>query len=123
MATVSETIPAALRPSVDAALHWFNAREDVAFEVTGILDADAALAEAEARTLRLVLCGGDRCEQHAFRVAPARDGFDVALADAPAPDRTGNPELDPPPGALRDWLDRALAKHRFVVVLFSRGFW
>jgi hypothetical protein len=121
--TVSETVPEALRPSVAAALHWFNTQEDVAFEVTGILDADAAQVETGPRTLRLVLCGGDRCEQHSFRITPVGDGFDVALTEAPAPARTTNPELDPPPGALRGWLDRTLAKHRFVVVLFYRGFW
>ncbi len=122
MPTVSETIPDALRPPVDAALRWFNARENAEFEVTGILDAEAALGETGPRTLRLVLCGGDRCEQHAFRVIPAGDGFEVAPADADDPAPT-DPELDPPPGALRDWLDRTLTKHRFVVLLFYRGFW
>ena len=41
-------------------------------------------------------------------------------ADGPAELRS---ELDPPPGARRGWLDSALAKHRFIVLVFYRGFW
>ena len=46
MPEVSETIPDALAPRVDAALAWFNSSAESAgdiFKVTGILDADAAL--------------------------------------------------------------------------------
>jgi hypothetical protein len=122
--TVHETIPAELRPEVDAALAWFNRREGASFEVTGIVDPETALATSGARELRLVLCGGDRCEQQTFRVTANGDGFDVALADAAAPDLAAPPpELDPPPGARRSWLDRALAEHAFVVLVFYRGFW
>ena len=31
--------------------------------------------------------------------------------------------LDPPPGARREWIDRVLAQHAFVVLVFYRGFW
>ena len=128
MTTVQETIPDALRPEVDAACAWFNGREDVPFEVTGIVDAETALAAPGPRTLRLVLCGGDRCEQRSFVVRQGPAGYDVAFADeSPAASDSGDappsPELDPPPGARRGWLDRELAKHRFVVLVFYRGFW
>ena len=63
MTNVQETIPDALEGEVAAALTWFNANEDERFEVTGILDPEAALGSAGPRDLRLVLCGGDRCEQ------------------------------------------------------------
>jgi hypothetical protein len=63
MSTVSETIPAALKPDVDAALDWFNRDQPIPFEVTGILGPDDALASDAPRKLKLVLCGGDRCEQ------------------------------------------------------------
>jgi hypothetical protein len=126
MTTVQETIPEALRSDVDAALAWFNGRETVAFDVTGILDPDVALEAAGARELRLVLCGGDRCEQRSFRVTARGDGYDVSLLEDAAPavaDGQAPAELDPPPGALRGWLDRTLGQHAFVVLVFYRGYW
>ena len=63
MTTVQETIPEGLRPDVEATLAWFNRRQDVAFEVTGIVDPEDALEASGARELRLVLCGGDRCRR------------------------------------------------------------
>jgi len=125
MTNVQETIPDALEGEVAAALTWFNANEDERFEVTGILDPEAALGSAGPRDLRLVLCGGDRCEQRSFRVDGRPGAWDVTLLDeAPAPDDAAPaPELDPPPGARRGWLDRELARHPFVLLVFYRGFW
>lgn len=124
MTSVSETIPEALQPEVGAALAWFNQQQDVAFEVTGIVDGDAALSASDSRELRLVLCGGDRCEQRSFRVTRAGSDFEVGFLEQAEPGRDTLPaELDPPPGAMRGWLDQALAKHAFVVVVFYRGFW
>jgi hypothetical protein len=124
---VDEVIPEPLRPEVDAALAWFNRERQAEFEVTGIIDADESLAAGGPRELRLVLCGGELCEQRTFRVSRDLDGYSVALHDAPA---TGLPhtdavpaELDPPPGARRSWLDTALKQHAFVVLVFYRGFW
>jgi hypothetical protein len=127
MATVSETIPESLRPEVDAAIAWFNAAQADAFEVTGIVDADLTIASSEPREMRLVLCGGGTCQQRSFQVSSAAAGFDVAFSE-PAAATAGAPEalqaeLDPPPGARRDWLDSVLGKHRFVVLVFYRGFW
>ncbi|MFT5441326.1 MAG: hypothetical protein ACI8W3_000367 [Myxococcota bacterium] len=127
MATVSETIPNGLKPQVDAALHWFNSTQDCEFEVTGILDADDALAGTDPLELRLVLCGGDTCQQQSFKVAKADSGFDIQLAttEVTANETTTQlqAELDPPPGPRRGWLDSVLAKHPFVVLVFYRGFW
>ena len=126
MAIVSETIPAALQPRVAAALAWFNASSDAApdeFKVTGILDADEALNGSDE--LRLIMCGGDRCEQRSFRVTGTDEAWEVQLADsviAPTGDRP-QAELDPPPGVRSDWLDKTLSQHAFVVLLFYRGFW
>ena len=128
MPTVSETIPAALQADVDAALAWFNREQPIPFEVTGILDADAALGTDMPRELRLVLCGGDRCEQRSFRVASNERGepevgfldeADVSVSGS----TTDQAELDPPPGARRSWLDRTLDRHDLTVILFYRGFW
>lgn len=126
MTTVEETIPDALQPEVEAALAWFNQSEDVAFEVTGILDPQAALEASGSRDLQLILCGGDRCERRSFRVTQSGSGYEVAaVEDDPAPEseRQAPARLDPPPGARRGWLDRALTQHAFVVLVFYRGFW
>ncbi len=125
MTNVQEAIPEDLRPDVGAALAWFNRREDVAFEVTGILDPEAALEASGTRELRLVLCGGDRCEQRSFRVTANGDDYDVALVDdvQAVADGQTPAELDPPPGARRGWLDHTLTQHAFVVLVFYRGYW
>jgi hypothetical protein len=111
MPQVSETIPEALTPRVDAAVSWFNASAEAAedeFKVTGILDADEALRGS--KELRLILCGGGRCEQRSFRVGGTVDAWEVEFAD-------------PPPGPRLRWLDEKLSQHAFVVLLFYRGFW
>ncbi len=126
MTTVEETIPDALQPEVEAALAWFNQSEGVAFEVTGILDPQAALEASGSRELHLILCGGDRCERRSFRVTESGSGYDVAaVEDDPALGTEGQApaRLDPPPGARRGWLDRVLTQHAFVVLVFYRGFW
>jgi len=122
---VNEHIPEPLMSRVDAAVAWFNDSADAAgdtFKVTGILDADAALQGSYE--LKLILCGGDRCEQRTFRVSGESPSFLVEQAD-PMPVASGKPqaELDPPPGARLGWLDSVMAQHAFVVVLFYRGFW
>ena len=122
---VNEQIPEALSPRVEAAVAWFNASADAAgdiFKATGILDANAALQGSDE--LKLILCGGDRCEQRTFRVSGESPSFLVEQAN-PMPVASGKPqaELDPPPGARLGWLDSVMAQHAFVVVLFYRGFW
>lgn len=127
MTTVSEVIPEALQPEVDAALAWFNTTQEHEFEVTGILDPDLALRASAPRELRLVLCGGDTCQQRSFRVTQAVGGFEVADGDADevaaAASQPLQAELDPPPGPRRGWLDSVLGKHAFVLLVFYRGFW
>ena len=126
MATVSETIPDVLQPEVDAALAWFNRSQADEFEVTGIIDAELAVATNGARELQLVLCGGDTCQQQSFVVSGAAQGFDVAYANPNATSEASaepQAELDPPPGPRRAWLDTVLGQHAFVVLVFYRGFW
>lgn len=127
MTIVHEAIPEALQPQVDAAVAWFNERESETFSVTGILDPDASHVSSSASELRLVLCGGDRCEQRSFQVDQTSDGFEVAFAERQGASSAGREEpvaeLDPPPGALRGWIDRVLPRHEFVVLLFYRGYW
>jgi hypothetical protein len=126
MQDVSENIPSGLQPRVEAALAWFNASADAQkqiFKVTGIIDPDEALAGSDE--LRLILCGGDRCEQRSFRVSRAIDSWAVEPLEKPAEEGDKKPiaKLDPPPGAHYSWIDRALSQHSFVVLLFYRGFW
>ena len=122
---VSETIPDPLSPRVEAALEWFNDSADAAgenFKVTGILDAEAALAGSDE--LKLILCGGDRCEQRSFRVTGSSPNFSVASSDdIAAKGDKPQAELAPPPGVRLTWLDSVMAQHAFVVLLFYRGFW
>ncbi|MFK7898472.1 MAG: hypothetical protein AB8G23_21750 [Myxococcota bacterium] len=126
---MTETIPDELQVWVDAALESFNAEQSTPFDVTGILDSETSLGMGSTRDLRLVLCGGDACEQHSFRVTQTSSGFEVAsLSERDA--GTAGPdgvevlaELDPPPGARRNWLSQAQARHKFIVLVFYRGFW
>ena len=126
MPTVSETIPDTLQPRVEAAIAWFNASEVAAgdeFKVTGILDADETLHGS--KELRLILCGGDRCEQHSFRVSGTVNDWKVEFANTASVQTGEKPQadLDPPPGARINWLAQTLSQHAFVVLLFYRGFW
>ena len=122
---VSETIPDQLSPRAEAALAWFNESPDAAgetFKVTGILDAETALAGSDE--LKLILCGGDRCEQRSFRVTGSSPNFSVESSDEiTAKSDKPQAELAPPPGVRLFWLDSVMAQHAFVVLLFYRGFW
>ena len=122
---VMETIPSVVSERVDAAVAFFNDSDLAAgdtFSATGIIDADSFLNHSG--DLKLILCGGDRCEQHTFRVTGTSSPWAIEMANNPSAS-TGKPqaELDPPPGARLPWLDAAIAQHAFVVLLFYRGFW
>lgn len=123
MAKVSDSIPETLQPEVDAAINWFNAQSSDDFTVTGIVDAEESLASTDERELRLVLCGGDMCQQKKFSVRRTGDSFTVSFTDEPPISNGTQAELDPPPGARKAWLDNVISKHKFVVLVFYRGFW
>lgn len=122
---VSETIPSALSERVDAAVAFFNDSDLAAgdtFSATGIIDADSALDQSY--DLKLILCGGDRCEQHTFRVTGTGSPWAIEIANnQSAFAGKSQAELDPPPGARLPWLDAVISQHAFVVLLFYRGFW
>ena len=108
---------------MDAAINWFNAQSADEFKVTGIVDAEDSLAQSDEKELRLILCGGDICQQKRFKVLRSGDSFSVSFTDE-APIANGTQaELDPPPGARNAWLDDVVSKHKFVVLVFYRGFW
>ncbi len=123
MATVSDIIPEELQSEVNAAIAWFNTQQASVFEVTGIVDAQQSMTSTVSKELRLVLCGGDICQQKSFNVTSTDLGFDVSLVDEEAAYSEVQAELDPPPGARREWLDSVINEHKFVVLVFYRGFW
>ncbi|MEX2206072.1 MAG: hypothetical protein WEF50_07595 [Myxococcota bacterium] len=119
---IVEEIPEALRAEVSAALAWLNERRGRSFAVTGVVDPEQAERSRDlAHDLTLILCDGDLCVREQLRVRPGRGGFEISSADLASEDPPA--ELDPKPGARFGWLDAALAKHAFVVLVFYRGFW
>ena len=123
MVKVVDNIPANLTEDTAVALQLFNTSQPEEFRVTGILDPDAIDPSAVSRQLQLILCGGDRCEQHTFVIeGHGADRF-ARLLESPLFPEDPEPELDPPPGPRATWLDKVLEKHKFTVILFYRGFW
>jgi hypothetical protein len=131
MPRVEESIPAHLTDEAEAARAWFSREQGSEFKVTGIVDPDDVPdrdAATGARPLQLILCGArdgqDVCLREGFEVRRASGGFEVALLAAATP-KVGSPAplLDPPAGVRAGWLDQALARHAFVVLVFYRGFW
>ena len=123
MPNVVEEVPVALQPAVAAALAWVRQHRGEAFDLTGLVDPEDALAKppGEAVELGLVLCDGEACVREQVQVRPDGPGFQVTALEADG--HVIPPELDPPPGIRKGWLDTELARHAFVVVLFYRGFW
>jgi hypothetical protein len=131
MPHVEESIPVHLLAEAEAARAWFSHDRGSAFELTGIVDPDQVTERDPStgvRQLQLILCGTqdgqDVCLREAFEVWPSDTGFEVMLLEDSTPD-LGSPAplLDPPAGVRTGWLDAALARHAFVVLVFYRGFW
>jgi len=68
-----------------------------------------------------VLCDGEICACEQVRVSPLTNGnrFSLVAKQAPAIP----PLLDPPEGIRGGWLDKVLADHEFVLLLYYRGLW
>ena len=131
MPRIEETIPDALAAEAEAARAWFARNRGSEFKLTGIVDPEDVRerdSTAAARELQLILCGSqdgqEVCLRERFEVRPASDGFEVVHLEDTAP-ALGSPAplLDPPVRVRAKWLDEALAKHLFVVLVFYRGFW
>ena len=92
--------------------------------VTGIVDAEDSFAStdekrASPRTLRRRHVASKRN----LTLLRSGDSFTVSFADEPPIANGTQAELDPPPGARKAWLDDVISKHKFVVLVFYRGFW
>ena len=120
---VSEETPTELQAASEAALEWINATQESHYEITGVIDAEAAVARARAGSfeLGLVLCDGDVCAREQVVVERSAEGFRVSAAEVDDPLRP--PLLDPPIGIRTGWLNARLDKHKFVVLVFYRGLW
>ncbi|MDE0885651.1 MAG: hypothetical protein OSB70_08975 [Myxococcota bacterium] len=117
---VSNTIPAALEPGVEIALLWFNSHESAEFEVTGIVGPPESADEGG--DLQLILCGAGLCRQETFRVVSLPEGPRVDwISGERSAGGESVAELDPPPGALRNWIDEVSSRHSFTVFLFYRA--
>ena len=131
MPRIEESIPEAFRDEAEAARAWFSGQRGSPFKLTGIVDPET-VAEPDpatrARRLQLILCGvedgQDVCLRETFEVRSAAAGIEVSLVEDATPE-VGSPAplLDPPAGVRSGWLDAALARHAFVVLVFYRGFW
>ena len=123
MSTISTTIPDDLAAPTAAAVRWFSDANGVEFKATGIVEPSSRDA------LTLILCGEqdgqELCLKEKFSLTPG-DGerYRVEHLAAEQPEiGSVAPELDPPAGERSGWLDEALQRHRFVLLLFYRGFW
>ncbi len=119
----SVEIPSELQQPASEALAWINASQTRSYELTGLVDYEGALATESGMPyeLGLVLCDGELCAREQVRVTPTAAGFEFSLVAAAA--REIPPLLDPPEGVRRAWLDEAISKHKFVLLLFYRGLW
>ena len=116
-----EDIPDHLKPAAQAALSWINDARASDYSLTGLVDADDIATVGEPFEFGLVLCDGEICAREQVRVVPDGDAFHFDFVDESEPEIP--PRLDPPVGVRREWLDRQLEQHEFVVLLFYRGLW
>lgn len=90
--------------------------------MSGVVDPEAAeRAAGPPHELTLILCDGDLCVRERVRVHSAGAGFEIEGADAAREDPPA--QMGPLPEVRRGWLDGALDRHAFVVLVFYRGFW
>ena len=116
-------IPTELIVPAEAAVKWLNAERGTAFELTGLVDSDAASSALTNGTLELnlILCDGDVCARE--RVDVTNNSGTYAFSSIAANDHAIPPLLDPPAGVRRGWLDEQLATYDFILLLFYRGRW
>ena len=124
MPSVVEEIPERLQPAADAALAWINVQQGAQFRITGLVDPDAALAGSlpESRWTWASCCAmaiSVSASRYACRAVG--DGYEVSGVEAGAAEIPV--QLDPPVGIRREWLDKQLEKHEFILLLYYRGLW
>ncbi|MGI9325437.1 MAG: hypothetical protein ACR2PZ_09485, partial [Pseudomonadales bacterium] len=65
-----ESIPAPLKSSAEAALAWVNETQHSSYDLTGLVDYEAALAaqSGQGYEFGLILCDGEICAREQIRV-------------------------------------------------------
>lgn len=123
MTKVIEDVPAQLQSASTAAVNWINEKRGTSYMLTGLVDPDLMWQpEAGLATeMALVLCDDGSCAREQIRIQMQDDGYQIASIDAQ--DTLIPPHLDPPQHTRRSWLDGELSKHKFIVIVFYRGFW
>jgi len=122
---VQQQVPEHLGDQANAALAWFSNYKGADFKITGIIEEEPGALSGPTNDLQLILCGTldgqDVCLREAFRVTDDHQVTHIPENDRPA--GSPAPELDPPEGIRKGWLDQVLADSEFVVLLFYRGLW
>lgn len=123
MTTVVEDIPVQLQPAADAALLWINETQEASYKLAGLVDPDLSWQPQTGMPMdmALVLCDNETCAREQVRVQLRGDGYQIAAIAAE--DALIPPHLDPPMNVRRGWLDAQMHKHKFIVLVFYRGFW
>ena len=123
MAQVIEDIPAQLQPAANAALAWINEKDAANYKLTGLVDPDISWQPKEGAPteMALVLCDNGMCAREQVKIQLQGDEYQIAAIEAE--DALIPPHLDPPVNVRNDWLDTEMGKHKFVVLVFYRGFW
>lgn len=120
---LKQDIPSELIRPANAALAWINRERGESYELTGLVDTEAALAAkaGEAFEIGIVLCSGDICAREQVLVTPEGNDFGFSFLDQI---RDGIPPLlDPPEGVRSTWVDDRLADKKIIILLFYRGLW
>ena len=116
-----DDIPIQLVPVAEAALTWVNDARATNYRLTGLVDVENVDNLAEPFELGLVLCDGELCMREQVCVVPDGEAYRFDFAAEAAPDIP--PLLDPPVGVRKEWLNRQLENHEFVLLLYYRGLW
>jgi len=116
-----EDIPEHLGPATQAALSWINHERAANYSLTGMIGADDLECADAPFEVGLVLCDGEICAREQIHIIPDGGAYQFKFADKAEPDIP--PLLDPPVGVRREWLDKQLEKHEFVLLLYYRGLW
>ncbi len=118
---IHEDIPEAYQRPALAALDWINASSGSDFSLTGVVDTSGDPDGDAPFDLGLVLCDGEICNREQVRITPRNGDYEFAFVDDAPP--LIPPLLDPPPGIRSEWIDKKLAEHEFILLLYYRGLW
>lgn len=122
---VQQQVPEHLQEQANAALAWFSDHKGAEFKITGIVEEEPGALSVPTNDIQLILCGTlddqEVCLRETFEVTT--DHHVTYLPEEDTLPGSPAPELDPPEGTRKGWLDGVLDDTEFVVLLFYRGLW